>query len=178
MNIPSPNHILPAIQRSITLLKEEDGALFALPIEADAKYDSRKLHEVCINHKLAEHLATEILPLLDGSQKMFVDIEFNREGLNFKTVVVEGAEATVRPDIIIHNRKSGADKVNLLIVECKKIGASQEDLREDENKVAALMSDPSYDYHFGLQILYGDPSVTGTFFSKKQGVIIQGQIRV
>ena len=36
-----------AIRKAFLRLKEEDGSLFECPIEVEALYDSRKLHEVC-----------------------------------------------------------------------------------------------------------------------------------
>jgi len=109
---------------------------------------------------------------------MFVDIEFNREGINFKMVSIEGQEKKVRPDIIIHNRKSDEHKFNLLVVECKKNDANAEDIQDDEKKINALMNDPRYNYHFGLQIIYGSDSIVGKLFSKQNGSIIEEPIVV
>jgi hypothetical protein len=61
-------------------LVQEDGALFECPIEERASYDARKLHEVCVNHRLANHLEAAILPVLKIDERLFVDIEFNRGG--------------------------------------------------------------------------------------------------
>jgi hypothetical protein len=177
MNVPPKNLMREAILSSIKMLKQDDGSLFAMPIEENAyHYDARKLHEVCINHKLAEHLATNILPLLDNSQRMFVDIEFNREGINFKRVTVEGQEEKVRPDIIVHNRKSNEDKFNLLIVECKNVNAADVDVQRDVKKIKALMSDSRYDYHFGFQVFYGAVCVKGKIFYKLNGSIMEEPI--
>lgn len=167
MNIPSLNLLRGAILHSIATLKREDGTLFEIPIEC-APYDSRKLHEVCINHKLAEHLKAAILPLLDCPQEMFVDIEFNREGITFKKVAVDGQDEKVRPDIIVHNRMSNGNKFNLLVVECKKNGADDADIQWDVKKIKVLMGDRRYEYFFGLQVIYGSPSVTGTLFYKNE----------
>jgi hypothetical protein len=176
MNVPPINLLREAILRSIKALKQNDGDLFALPIEEKTNDDNpRKLHEVCINHKFAEHLAAEVRTLLDG---MFVDIEFNREGINFKETMIEEKLVTVRPDIIVHNRKSEADKFNLLIVECKKSDAVDGDKLTDVKKIKALMNDPRYDYHFGLQVIYGSPSVAGTLFYKQDGSIKEAPITV
>jgi hypothetical protein len=101
-------------------LVEEDGALFDCPIEEHAFYDARKLHEVCVNHRLANHLAAALLPALRSDERLFVDIEFNREGVDFKHIRINSEDRTVRPDIIIHNRKTGSQKRNVLAVECKQ----------------------------------------------------------
>ena len=80
-----------AVKNAFSRLKEEDGSLFECPIEVEAPYDSRKLHEVCINHRLANHLEDSILPLLSGNgEEYFVDIEFNREGINYQGNVNRG----------------------------------------------------------------------------------------
>jgi hypothetical protein len=117
MTVPKRELLQKAVSRSVERLARNDGVLFEMPIEKHAPYSARKLHEVCINHKLAEHLATEILPLLGDSQEIFVDIEFNREGINFKDVTIDGRIERVRPDIIIHNRKSDGQKFNFLVAE-------------------------------------------------------------
>lgn len=149
------------------LLTENDGMLFSMPLEEDSGYDERKLHEVCINHKLAEYLARLIIPEIDTQEKLFADIEFNREGVNFKNVTIRGETLVVRPDIIIHNRKTGESKFNFLIAECKKSGASRTQLSEDSDKICALMTDPRYQYQFGLQIQYGEQSVAGDMFFRR-----------
>ncbi|HYV04677.1 MAG TPA: hypothetical protein VFB82_08835 [Blastocatellia bacterium] len=98
---------------------------------------------------------------------MFADIEFNREGVNYKAVTSDGEERIVRPDIIIHNRRSGGEKMNFLVVECKKASQSKEALEDDGKKILALMQDGRYEYSFGLQVVYGKNSVQGTLFFKK-----------
>ncbi len=155
-----------AVQRSFTSLLREDGQLFDCPIEEDYPYDARKLHEVCINHRLANHLENDVIPVLGSGEKMFVDIEFNREGVSSKTSRINGEERTLRPDIIIHNRRSGAEKVNFLIVECKKKEASREELDDDRSKIGTLMKDERYDYLFGLQVIYGKNRIKGLLFFK------------
>lgn len=122
---------------------------------------------MCINHQLANHLADELIPLVGNDRKMFADIEFNREGVNYKAVTSDGEERIVRPDIIIHNRRSGGEKMNFLVVECKKASQSKEALEDDGKKILALMQDGRYEYSFGLQVVYGKNSVQGTLFFKK-----------
>ena len=167
----SKKQLLEAILKSVKKLQHHDGALFGLPIEDGASEDSRKLHEVCINHKLAEHLGAQILPLLGNCQNMFVDIEFNREGINFKSTTIEGEQLMVRPDIIIHNRKSNGEKFNFLVVECKKSNASSEELERDLKKLKALMDNPVYNYNFGLQVVYDVAVVTVKMLYKQDGSI-------
>jgi hypothetical protein len=147
-------------------LLEEDGDLFECPIEEHTSYDARKLHEVCINHRLANHLELAILPVLSINEPLFVDIEFNRQGMDFKQIRMSGEDHTVRPDIIIHNRKTGCQKLNVLVVECKKEGAPEKDIEDDEKKICAFMEDERYEYRFGLQVIYGRNGVWGKLFFK------------
>lgn len=161
-----------AVLRSFTRLVAEDGYLFNCPIEQSSSYDARKLHEVCVNHRLANHLEKEIIPVFRLDEVIFVDIEFNREGVDSKNTKINGEDKTVRPDIIIHNRKTGHKKVNLLVVECKKQGASEDDIRKDRQKIEALMMDERYEYSFGLQVIYGEAVVEGKLFFKSDTSII------
>src|SRR5262245_40493176 len=147
-------------------LVHDDGALFECPIEEHAFYDARKLHEVCVNHRLANHLETALLPVLRVDERLFVDIEFNREGGDFKQIRINGEDHTVRPDIIIHTRKTGPQKLNILAVECKKQGAHARDIKDDQKKLRAFIEDTRYEYWFGLQVIYGRDGVRGELFFK------------
>lgn len=156
------------VLRSFRRLMSEDGYLFDCPIEEHfPDYDARKLHEVCLNHRLANQLAEEIIPVIRGGEAIFVDIEFNREGVDFKNLRIAGQEKIVRPDIIIHNRKTGTEKLNFLVVECKKEDTPPEKIKEDRQKIHALMEDEKYEYRFGLQVVYGKGRVKGTLFFKR-----------
>lgn len=161
-----------AVLRSFRRLVDEDGDLFDCPIEEHFPYDARKLHEVCINHRLAIHLEKVIIPILKSDDAVFVDIEFNREGTDSKSALINGESRRIRPDIIVHNRKTGREKVNFLVVECKKQGASKDDLKEDRQKILALMEDKKYEYSFGLQVIYGRDGVKGELFFKNGTRII------
>lgn len=167
-----------ALRRSFALLLQQDGSLFDCPIEEEFAYNARKLHEVCINHKLANHLERAIMPLLGYEEKMFVDIEFNREGINYKLVRMDGEEKKLRPDIIIHNRRSGRDKKNFLVVECKKQGSSQTEIDEDKHKIRAMMVDDRYVYSFGLQVVYGKHHIKAVLYSKNGAAIELEEIEV
>ena len=78
------DQIREGVLRSFKRLVNEDGYLFDCPIEERSSYDARKLHEVCVNHQLANHLEKEIIPVFRLDEAIFVDIEFNREGVDFK----------------------------------------------------------------------------------------------
>ena len=154
-----------AIREAFKKLKECDGNLFECPIEEGAEYDSRKLHEVCINHKLAIYLEEYLLPeIVNGNEIFYTDIEFNREGIDFKNLQYDGQDHRVRPDIIIHNRKSGARKRNFLVVECKKDFASDDKKEADVRKILAFLTDQRYEYKFGLQTIYSKQAITAKLF--------------
>ncbi|MGZ8224499.1 MAG: hypothetical protein ACXW0H_05660, partial [Methylobacter sp.] len=129
-------------------------------------YVARKLHEVCINHKLANHLERHLLTdfKLKYATPLFFDLEFNKEGKNEKSINHSGCDKVVRPDIIFHNRKSGKDKRNILIVECKKAGASKEDIEKDVTKINTLMKDEKYAYQYGLKVSYRPQNDSGTLY--------------
>ena len=137
----------------------------------DADYDARKLHEVCINHRLAVYFEQKIIPLLPKDEEYFVDIEFNREGSNFKEVEITEQQKTVRPDIIIHNRKSGNNKKNFLVVECKKRGTSEDKINYDMQKLEAFLTDPRYSYRFGLQVNYDKDEIKGKLLFYENGAL-------
>ncbi len=166
-----------AIRHAFIKLIERDGALFKCAIEEHAGYDSRKLHEVCINHKLAIYLEEYLSPALtNGGELFFADIEFNREGADFKNLQYDGQERRVRPDIIIHNRKTGYQKRNFLVVECKKDTATDEERAEDVRKIRAFLTDPRYEYMFGLQAIYSSDGVSGCLFFKANGQVSSREI--
>ena len=159
------DEIISAIKNSFEKLKNTDGILFQCPYEKYIAYDSRKLHEVCINHRLANYLEQLFLPIFqDSEDRLFVDIEFNHEGTNQKEMIVEGIQKTVRPDIIVHNRKTGDEKKNILVVECKKKPVSNSEQIKDRNKIEAFLREIVYSYRYGLQAFYTKTGVEGTFY--------------
>lgn len=88
--------LITVVKGSFEKLKKCDGMLFECPIEVNADYDARKLHEVCINHRLAIYFEQKIIPLLPKDEEYFVDIEFNREGINFKNAKIAGRKKTCK----------------------------------------------------------------------------------
>jgi len=161
-----------AIRKAFSMLKEKDGCLFDCPIEQELGYDARKLHEVCINHKLANYLEEFVIPVLrEYNEEFFVDIEFNREGGNKKELKNDGRVRLVRPDIIIHNRKAGSQKNNFLVVECKKSDTRREELKADIKKLEAFIRNGKYSYEFGLQVKYGEGKIEGLLlYSTQEGI--------
>lgn len=155
------------INKAVEKLLKKDGCLFGCRIEEFYEYDARKLHEVCINHKLANHLQHFFFELYkERKDEIFVDIEFNREGVNKKECEVNGVVSFVRPDIIIHNRKSGDEKENILIVECKKDPVHLDAIKEDKDRIKYFIQNKKYEYQFGLQVIYHSDKVEATLFYK------------
>lgn len=77
--------IAQGIKDAFDSLKEQDGYLFDCPIEEADEYDPRKLHEVCINHRLSTHLENHLFNIVNNADDpVFFDIEFNREGGSHK----------------------------------------------------------------------------------------------
>jgi len=162
-----------AIIKSFQNLIEQDGELFGFKINEDAENNARKLHEICINHKLSIYLSDHIFPLLkERGQRYFTDIEFNRNGEREKAVIIDNEKQVVRPDIIIHNRKDRDEKSNFLVVECKKDGCSKKDYDDDISKIIGLMTSVDYQYEHGLMVLYKEKSIEAQFFYHKDRKIV------
>ena len=181
------DRVIVEIKKSFQKLMENDGSLFEFKGRDDANDIYRKLHEVCINHKLANYLEEFIHPLLykyhcckEGH--WYTDIEFNRKGINYKELTIlkdEKAQKRVRPDIIIHNRKSEEDKINFLVVECKKKSSSSaQDRAYDQEKLKALLSDETFKYEFALQVIYDRQSVSGILYERSFGEIRADNIQI
>jgi hypothetical protein len=99
-----------------------------------------------MTHKFAEYLQREF-------PDWNVDCEYNRDGdipkrlLNlFQDDRVRPSDdnaATVFPDIIVHHRGQRGEQANLLVLEAKKSGASDE---LDKFKLEEFMNDHQYNY--------------------------------
>lgn len=144
------------IKNAVIDLKKNDIAIIELDEEstvlesiAGKKELERKLHEVCINHRLAVYIEKYVREV-DSSY--FVDIEYNRYYKNEKYVDTTYHQGNVRPDIVVHKRVTCDENQHLLVVEAKK-----EILNSiDESKIKALMKDPKYNYKYGARIKYGN----------------------
>jgi len=132
------------------------------------KYE-RKLHEVCINHRLAHYI--EVLLPQYYSNNYKVDIEFNRCYRNKKHLDISGHDRIVRPDIIVHTRAIRTEyPQHLLIIEAKKDIDSPEDIEI----VKSFILDPRYEYSFGLTVRYNDFNpIQATLFYKDTDETIQ-----
>ena len=122
-----------------------------LEIYADAEKMERKLHEVCINHRLAFYLEALLTKYFSNDYK--VDIEYNRYYKNPKVIHIDNEYQIARPDIIIHTRTNiTTSPQHLLVVEAKKDILS----KKDTSKVKAFIEDKHYQYLFGLTVKYND----------------------
>lgn len=95
-----------------------------------------------------------------------LDSEYNKVGLEAKRIVVQKAsdieakEQGIRPDIILHQRKTS--KANLLVIECKR-GSSTD--FNDFNKLQAMTSDHNnYQYKLGCFINFAELKPEFTYF--------------
>lgn len=110
----------------------------------------RKLHEVCINHRLAVYLEKYVN---DNNFHYYnVDIEYNRYYKNQKHVETGLYQGIVRPDIIIHKRVKHSNIQHLLVIEAKKTINDS----DDEKKIKSLMEDHHYNYKYGAKIIYNN----------------------
>lgn len=146
------------IQNVVNCLRDNDSDIIELPddceiIEYDEKQKQieRKLHEVCINHRVAVYLEDYVKLNINADYK--VDIEYNRYYKNKKVVRINETVKSVRPDIIVHSRTNrNVVPQHYLIIEAKK----NESTPEDENKIRAFIQDKKYEYMFGLTVSYKD----------------------
>jgi len=101
--------------------------------------------EECINHKLAQYLE-EILKSSMIIRTENVDIEYDKYK-NGDKKTSQGKK--IRPDIIVHQRRSGKEN-NLIVIEAKKSYPS----KHDRDKVEDLMENQIYRYFLGVLISY------------------------
>lgn len=107
--------------------------------------EDKKLHEVCIAHKLANHLEGVLQELSIVPERTTIDLEYNKHGLDVKRW---GDGKAFRPDILLHERAT--DKQNYLALELKKdtnLGKNERNLKDDISKIERLC-DPEGDYRY------------------------------
>lgn len=143
------------IKEATRKLIEYDKELMGFSIEDNN--NARKLHEICINHRLAVHLEKSFNNV---DEEIFVDIEFNRRGNSSKRLDDE----IVRPDIIVHNRKFNGDKKNILVVEAKKNNTSSKLLKKDRDKINGFLTNSDFQYLYGLFIQYDIENVISELY--------------
>jgi len=145
-----------------------DSECEVLEYSRDSQEMERKLHEVCINHRLAVYLENYIK---DNFTEMYkVDIEYNRYYKNKKHLNINGVNDVVRPDIIVHTRTEiPIYAQHYLVIEAKK------DIKSncDEDVVKSFLVDPKYSYEFGLTVQYNNfnPIKARLFYKDNDSVV-------
>ena len=126
--------------------------------DSDILNSKRKVGEMAINHRLAVYLERHLPKFIHrflsetASDNYFFDLEYDRNYGSTKKLVIDGVEASRRPDILVHSRTNDLIPVqHLLAVEAKK-RFSEKGSSFDTKKIKALMQ--QYNYKFGLTILY------------------------
>ena len=116
-----------------------------LLIQYDTDLIKTQPKEECINHKLAQYLELILIKkrLLN---KQDVDIEYNKYKENEKK---SSSGRNIRPDIIVHERRSG-NRNNLIVIEAKK----NYDAKGDREKVTDLVKSGGFRYTVGAVISY------------------------
>ena len=116
-----------------------------LLITNDIDIIENRTKEECINHKLAQYIECTLKnsgKLLDHN----VDIEYDKYLDNDKKDL-NGRK--IRPDIIVHKRRSG-NANNLIVIEAKKGYPS----KHDKYKIIELVDNSKYNYSIGALISY------------------------
>ena len=116
-----------------------------LLVQYDADLIDTQPKEECINHKLAQYLES-VLYEKNLLGNCCVDIEYNKYKEDEKKT---SNGRNIRPDIIVHERKSG-NRNNLIVIEAKK----GYDVKQDRDKVVDLVNSEDYQYSVGAVISY------------------------
>lgn len=116
-------------------------------IKFDEELIENQPKEECINHRLALYLE-EILRKkeLSKEQKVNVDVEYDK----YKEDKKKSSDGkNIRPDIIVHKRKSG-NKNNLIVIEAKKKYID----KKDKTKIRDLVNNEKFKYSLGVGVAY------------------------
>jgi hypothetical protein len=116
-----------------------------LLIQYDTDLIKTQPKEECINHKLANYLEL-ILIKKKLLNKQDVDIEYDKYKENEEKL---SRGRNIRPDIIVHERRSG-NRNNLIVIEAKK----HYDAKKDRDKVTDLVNSRGFSYRLGAVISY------------------------
>jgi hypothetical protein len=113
-------------------------------IDEDIDIIKNATKEECINHKFAQYLERRLNEAKIPFGK--VDIEYNKYKEGEKKMT---NGRTIRPDVIVHERRSG-NKDNLIVIEAKKGYSSAHDVK----KVTDLVDSSKYKYKLGVLVSY------------------------
>ncbi len=169
------------IRYALQMMKVNDSDLLCASAEnvgeaVESRYylgKSRRLHEICLNHRLALYI--ELLISISRI-KFKVDIEYNRNYNSPKIVQYRTGAALIRPDILIHTRANQSPNAinNFMIIETKKdINSAR-----DTDKIEAMMKDENYEYHVGVRIKYGSlgPDTKVVMYYSLDGINISSRL--
>lgn len=118
-----------------------------LLIENDIELIRNQSREECINHKFAQYLE-ELLKSRGVLTKLElnVDVEYDKYKEDEKK---SSCGRNIRPDIIVHKRKSG-NKNNLMVIEAKKNYIDE----KDRYKIMDLVKNKDFEYSLGAGAAY------------------------
>ena len=118
-----------------------------LLVENDIELIKNQPREECINHKFAQYLEG-LLKSRDELTKLElnVDIEYDKYKEDEKKL---SCGRNIRPDIIVHKRKSG-NKNNLMVIEAKKNYVN----KKDKCKIMDLVKSKDFKYLLGAGVAY------------------------
>lgn len=98
-----------------------------------------------------QNLCGRLAMLLDGQRRdtgiqgYFVDVEYNRNGGEIKTIIDDQSEVvSIRCDIILHSRGQIPNQDNLIVVEMKRSNHTASEKQKDRIRLRA-MTKKSYD---------------------------------
>lgn len=118
-----------------------------LLIRNDIELIKNQPREECINHKFAQYLE-KLLKKRDVLTKLEldVDVEYDKYKEDEKK---SSCGRNIRPDIIVHKRKSG-NKNNLMVIEAKKNYIN----KKDKCKIMDLVKSKDFKYSLGVGVAY------------------------
>lgn len=118
-----------------------------LLIELDIELIKNQPREECINHRFAQYLEKILRKKgLLTKLKIIVDVEYDK----YKEDEKKSSDGkNIRPDIIVHKRKSG-DKNNLIVIEAKKKYID----KKDKHKIIDLVRHAKFKYSLGVGVAY------------------------
>lgn len=131
-------------------------------IESDNDLIETQPKEECINHRFACYLK-QVLSDKGLLGPCDVDIEYDKYMDGKKKGSKKGSDGrSIRPDILVHKRRSG-NKNNLIVIEAKKRYGTGKDM----SKVFDLVDSKKYRYSVGAVVSYlpGSDYVRIKFFS-------------
>jgi hypothetical protein len=126
--------------------------------------------EWAIAHRLAVYLEQEI-------PGWSVDCEYNRQGLDKDPKAMSNGK-NVRPDITLHHRGQMEAHHNLLVVEIKKRGEADSDMRKACEYTKPPEGAREFQYQFGLALSVVEGRMLRWFTEGKEISTKTSQIRI